>query len=332
MEESLISILEGLPTIVLFIIIILSLNSLGKGADMLVDEAVKLSVRWGISKMVIGATIVSLGTTIPEMTVSVAGSLAGNPGLALGNGVGSIITNTTLIIGVASLFGNLKVERQIIDRQGRIQLISAIVLVLISLPFINSSIINKTMGYFFILLLIGYMVLTVYWSKKNEAEYDDSYVEDDEPISKQLVLLILGIILVIISSKILIPTVEIAAVRIGIPQAVVAATLVAFGTSVPELMTSITAVKKGYGELAIGNVVGANILNVLFVVGISASVSQTGLLVPDIFYRLQYPTMLISLVSLHIFARSKEKEITKRNGLFLVLIYFIYLILNYIML
>lgn len=331
MEESLISILETLPTIVLLVIVILSLNFLGKGADLLVEQAVKLSVRWGISKMVVGATIVSLGTTIPEMTVSVAGSLAGNPGLAIGNGVGSIITNTSLIIGLASLLGNLKVEKQIINRQGRIQLLSVILLVAISLPFVNNKIITNTMGYLFTLLLFAYIVITVYWSKKAEVEYDDSYEDDDEPVSKQLILLMAGLALVIVSSKVLIPSVEIAAIRIGIPQGVVAATLVAFGTSVPELMTAITAVKKGYGELAIGNVVGANILNVLFVVGISASVSQDGLLVPDLFYRLQFPVMLLGVVSFHIFARSKEEKITRRNGLFLLSIYFIYLILNYFM-
>ena len=133
----------------------------------------------------------------------------------------------------------------------------------------------------------------------------------------------------VVSSKLLIPTVEITAVRVGIPQSVIAATLVAFGTSLPELVTVVTAVRKGHGELGIGNIVGADILNVLFVVGSAASVTAGGLAVPADFYKLQIPVMLIILVVFRLFSIGKKGRIGKPAGLILLGIYIIYIVLNY---
>lgn len=123
MDEILYEFLYNIPIVFLLVVIFLSLNFLSKGADLLVDEAVKISVSLGISKMLIGATIVSLGTTIPEMTVSTAGALKGNADLALGNAVGSIITNTALIVGIISVLGSVFVDKSLMKKQGSIQLI-----------------------------------------------------------------------------------------------------------------------------------------------------------------------------------------------------------------
>jgi cation:H+ antiporter len=127
----------------------------------------------------------------------------------------------------------------------------------------------------------------------------------------------------------LIPAVEITAIRVGIPQAIIAATLVAFGTSLPELVTAITAVRKGHGELAIGNIIGADILNVLFVVGSSAAVTAGGLHVPSSFFKLQIPTMLLVLIIFRLFSVNKKMVINKKEGLLLFSFYVIYLILNF---
>jgi len=123
--------------------------------------------------------------------------------------------------------------------------------------------------------------------------------------------------------------VETIAIRISIPQSVIAATLVAFGTSLPELVTAITAVRKGHGEIAVGNIIGADILNVLFVVGTSAAVTKGGLNVPSNFYKLQFPAMIIILGAFRMFSKNSDANITKKEGFFLLSIYVIYLILNY---
>lgn len=134
--------------------------------------------------------------------------------------------------------------------------------------------------------------------------------------------------LLIVSSRILIPAVEITAFRVGIPQAIIAATLVAFGTSLPELVTAITSVRKGHGELAVGNIVGANILNILFVVGGAASVSNGGLSVSNSFYQLQMPTMIVVLALFYFLSRNAKNVIGKKEGIVLSISYCCYLMLN----
>ena len=125
--------------IVAIVALLISLYTVGKGADILVDNAVSLSLQWGIPKMVLGATLVSLGTTVPEASVSVAAAIQGNPDLSLGNAIGSIIVDTGLIIGIAALLGNLPIDAMLVKRQGKLQFIFAMLLALVSLPFFSSS-------------------------------------------------------------------------------------------------------------------------------------------------------------------------------------------------
>lgn len=325
--------LLSFSSIFLFITIAAMLFILSKGADILVDQACSLSVRWGIPKIIIGATIVSLGTTLPEATVSVLAAINGNPDLALGNAIGSIIADTGLIIGISALIGRLPIDSIIINRQGKIQFLSGILLAIVCLPFFskdNVGNISQWVGWIFILLLIIYIFISIKWAKNTESTEKDNIAQEKSPIIIQLLKMLLGLFLVIISSKILIPAVGITATRVGIPQSVIAATLVAFGTSLPELVTAITAVRKGHGELAVGNIVGADILNVLFVIGSAASVTKGGLLVPSNFYKLQIPTMLIILFAFRLFSKNKNDTITKKEGVFLFAIYIIYIILNYL--
>lgn len=329
MDQMIYGILNNIPTIALVGVIAISLYVLGKGADMLVDEAIGLSARWGIPKVIVGATIVSLGTTIPEVTVSVMAALKGNPDMALGNAIGSIITNTALILGLCSLIGHLPVNRKLAGRQGVIQIALAVLLSVLSLPIFSNTgegKITQAMGFLFVGILIFYIVISIRAAKGSEIKEE---ADNLKPLHMQALIMILGLFLVILSSKTLIPSVEIVAIRVGIPQSVVAATLVAFGTSLPELITSITAVRKGHGELAVGNIAGANILNILFVIGLSAAVTPAGLSVPVIFYKLQIPTMLIALVLFFISSRSKDEKINKLEGSALLGLYVIYLILNY---
>lgn len=332
MEALLLNFFESLPTILLVLIAAASFFTLGKGADMLVDEAVSLSVHWGIPKMVIGATIVSLGTTLPEATVSVLAAIQGNPDLALGNAIGSIIADTGLILGIAALIGTLPVDPTTINRQGYIQIGAAVLLTILSLPFFSKGsqgVIYQWMGFVLLALLVLYIYISIKWAKNSSATLDDEFHEEKSPIFLQLLKLFFGVTVVIISSKILIPSVEITAIRMGIPQSVIAATIVAFGTSLPELMTAISSVRKGHGELAVGNIIGADILNVLFVVGAAAAVTSKGLTVPINFFYLQIPTMLIILLVFRYFAKSRENQINKKEGFILLSLYLIYLILNF---
>jgi len=330
MEVLLHGLLNSFPTIGLVAVIAFALFTLSKGADIFVDEAVSLSVHFGIPKMIIGATIVSLGTTLPEASVSVMAAINGNPDLALGNAMGSIIVDTGLIIGLASLLGHLPVDQHTIDRQGRVQWLAVVLLALVSLPFFSTTgvgNIHQWMGWLFLAILAAYIYISIKWSKADHKEVED-IEEQKTPLMLQLLKLTVGVGIIIVSSKVLIPAVEIGAHRVGIPQSIIAATLVAFGTSLPELVTAVTAVRKGHGELAIGNIVGADILNVLFVVGSAAAVTKGGLLVPTEFFKLQIPTMLLIVTAFRVFAKGNDHQINKKEGSFLIIVYLIYLVLK----
>ncbi len=332
MEAIIHSYISSFPTFILILLIAITFYTLSKGADILVDEAVNLSLRWGVPKMVIGSTIVTLGTVLPETTVSVLAAINGNPDLTLGNAVGSIIVDTSLIIGIAAILGHLPVDQMIMKRHGMIQLVAGILLAIVTLPFWsggNSGKVSQMVGVLFLVLLIIYMFISLKWAKNSRID-EVEQTEKGTPLIFLLLKLVAGFFLVIISSMILIPSIEITAIRIGMPQSIVAATLVAFGTSLPELITAITSVKKGHGELAIGNVVGDGIFNVFFVTGAAASVTKGGLEVPVIFNLFHIPTMLIALFIFNFFARRKKNYISRNEGIILVIIYLTYLVLNYI--
>ncbi|PKM54573.1 MAG: sodium:calcium antiporter [Firmicutes bacterium HGW-Firmicutes-5] len=331
MEELYVQLLETLPTIVLILIAAISLVILSKSADFLVDEAVSLSIQWGIPKSIIGATIVSLGTTLPEASVSVLAAIQGNPDLALGNGVGSIIADTGLILGLAAIIGYLPIDQKTLNRQGRIQIGSALLLVLFALPIFgrnNQGIIHQWMGFALLILLFVYMYMMIRWARNGNEVFEKLNVVKS-PVIFQVAKLLFAISMVILSSKLLIPSIELTAIRFGIPQSIIAATLVAFGTSLPELTTAIAAVRKGHGELAVGNIIGADILNVLFVIGAAAAVTSNGLAVDSSFYQLQFPAMIIILLAFRQFARSKDHSISRKEGMVLVALYLSYLILSY---
>ncbi len=337
MEEIITNFLTSSHVIVPVIALLVSLYTVGKGADILVDNAVSLSIQWGVPKMILGATLVSLGTTVPEASVSVAAAIQGNPDLSLGNAIGSIIVDTGLIIGIASLLGTLPVDAMLVKRQGRLQFVFALLLAIVCLPFFSTGgkgRIYQWVGFVFVALLCAYMYLSFMWAKNATKTKETADGEEDEGgghWAVKLLLMFLGIAVVVFSSKVLIPSVAIVARRIGIPQSIIAATLVAFGTSVPELVTAITSVRKGAGELAVGNVVGADILNVLFVLGLSAAVTPQGIEVPTYFYYLQIPAMLTVLLVFRFCSTRKTGHIGKIGGAILFGTYMVYLALNFVL-
>ncbi len=329
MDELLTNLIQSIPAgaggfIILFGMILATLYVLGKGADILVDEAVLLSVKWGIPKMIIGATIVSLGTTLPEVTVSVLSALKGSAGLAMGNAVGSVICNTGLILGTSSLIAPLPFKKNVVSKPNLILCGSAILLILCS--FVFKGRVPQYIGFVFIVLLALYLVWTIKSVKTSSSEEEESA---DSSTLVIILKLILGVVLVVLSSKILIPTVQETALRCKIPETVIAATLVAFGTSLPELITGITSAKKGHGDLAIGNVIGANILNILFVVGASASVTRGGLAVEKNFFYLLYPSMLFMLLVLLLTLKFSKDSLKRGVGLILLLAYLAVTVLSY---
>ena len=217
------------------------------------------------------------------------------------------------------------------SHQGWLQLASGFLLVGACIPYSSLNTIfteggnlPQFMGFVFLALLALYIWFTIRWAKTDpdEKELMEQEVQEDHSKPIFMVLkLIAGIAIVILASQVLIPTVEVSAVRMGIPDAIIAATLVAFGTSTPELVTAVTAARKGHGGLAVGNIIGADILNVLFVAGASAAVTKGGLDAPPDFFKFLFPAMLAILITFRVGVFLSGKEMKKGFGIVLLLIY-----------
>ncbi len=339
MDSALQHLVANLHGGLLALLIVVTLVILAKAADLMVDEAVVLSERSGIPKVVIGATIVSLGTTCPEAAVSVLAALQGSPALALGNAVGSVICDTGLILGLACLVAPLQLDRRILNRQGWIQIGSAFTLILACFPwgdpaaaFQSGGHLPRWVGFAFLAMLAAYIVQSIRWAR---AETNDFFVQEHEkdmgastPI---IALKMLGsLALVVGSATVLIPAVEEAARRMQVPESIIAATMVAFGTSLPELVTALTAARRGHGELAVGNVVGADILNVLFVSGAAAAVTPGGLQAAPHFFLVLFPIMFFVLLVFRIGIFFSGDSMRKPFGFVLLAAYAVYLIVGYL--
>ena len=325
-----------LSTTILLIIIAICIALLSKGADWMIDGVVDLAQRTGLPKIVIGATVVSLGTTLPEAFVSVMAAYMGNPGLALGNGVGSIIADTGLIFGLTCVLVAVPVNRYILNRTGWVQVGSATLLVVISVvvllntPPESEPMLRRWVGLFFLCLLAVYLYVTYLWAKQSEGMTQ----EEDEQEQQELMglglcwlLVVGGLLLVVIGARVLVPSASEIAYRFGVPEDVIAATMVAFGTSLPELMTAIAAVRKGHPEITVGNIVGADVLNVLFVIGAAAAAAP--LAIPSNFFYFHFPAMLIILYSFRVFISMNKTEFHRWQGIWLLGIYVTYVFLQY---
>jgi cation:H+ antiporter len=338
MDEILEQFVANLHGGLLAMMIIASLAVLAKAADWLVDEAVVLSERSGIPKVIVGATIVSLGTTSPEAAVSVLAALDGSPGLALGNAVGSVICDTGLILGIACLIAPLKLDRSVVNRQGWIQLGSAVALILACFPWSSPETVFETggnlsrwAGVAFLLALVVYIWLSIRWTRAELVNAVLAEHEEDIAAATPVVIakLLGALVLVVGSATALIPAVEEAARRMDVPDSIIAATMVAFGTSLPELVTAVAAARRGHGELAVGNVIGADILNVLFVSGAAAAVTAGGLEAGPRFFALLFPVMMFVLLVFRIGVVFSGSAMRKPFGFALLAAYAVYLVLGY---
>jgi len=338
-EEALAEMIQHLVEInmlYLFGVMLVAIIVLGKSADWMVEKAVTLSLRTGMPKVIVGATIVSVGTTFPEAVVSVLAALNGNPDIALGNAVGSVICDAGLILGTACLIAPLPLNKKVVNRQGWVQFGAGVLLVLFCLPYTDLGNVFETKatlpqwaGFILVSGLVVYMIWSVRLAKLADPDELDEEAEDDSPVAILVGSILVGSLFVVASSVTLIEATKILATEAGIPEAVIASTLVAFGTSLPELVTAVTAARKGQGELAVGNVIGADILNVLFVAGAAAAITKEGLVAEPIFFKLQFPAMLIILLCFRIgiFA-AKDGKLSRPFGAFLVTVYVIYGVLN----
>ncbi|MDA0235168.1 MAG: calcium/sodium antiporter [Proteobacteria bacterium] len=261
----------------------LGLTVLVVGADVLVRGASRLAVSFGVSPLVVGLTVVAFGTSAPEMAVSVGSALAGSPDLALGNVVGSNICNVLLILGISALITPLLVDEQIIRQEIPIMIgVSALLVVMAldgHLGLVESIVLFA--------LVIAYTVFLIVQSRRASKAVQEEFGTDlptsawDRHWAVQVGLIATGLVMLIVGADWLVEAAVAFARAFGVSDLVVGLTVVAVGTSMPEIATSIVAAMRGQRDIAVGNVVGSNIFNILAVLGASGIASGTGLPVSE---------------------------------------------------
>ncbi len=262
------------------------------GADLLVRGAARLAANFGIPALVIGLTVVAFGTSAPELAVSIKAAFSGQAELAIANAVGSNIFNVLFILGVAAVISPLVISRQLIRQDVPVMVGVSIIAVLMTM---NGSI-NKMEAAILTLGLIGYTAFLFVQGKKQGTDVGDAEVDEmlktKAPTWQNLLLLVGGLILLVTGARWLVQSAVEIASAMGVNEAVIGLTIVAAGTSLPEVMTSVVATLRGERDIAVGNVVGSNIFNILCVLGVSGLVSPTPLLAGEQLAQIDIPVML----------------------------------------
>ena len=305
---------EMLLMIFNFITLALSIVILAYSSDYFTEGAAKIARRFGVSKFIIGAVVIGFGTSSPELFTSVYASLSGTGGIAIGNVIGSNIANIGLILGLAAFIRAAAIRKKMEFING---IACFLLTVLGSILILQGYVVSRLDG---ILLLLAF-AFYIFYSIKNPANsiHTPDATEDARMAGVHVVFGLAG---VLIGSVLLVNSAAAIAHALGIPESVIGLTLVAFGTSVPELAVSLVAAKKGYFTMVVGNVVGSNIFNILLVLG-AAAVASPILVDSPIAFR-STPMMLIVTALMLIFMRTGWK-ITRAEGLVLLLFYGVFL-------
>lgn len=308
-----------------YILLIVGFALLIKGADLFVDGSSNIAKLLRVPSILIGLTIVAFGTSSPEATVSIIAALEGSADVSLGNVVGSNIFNITLVVGVAAFLYPLRVESETIRKEIPFTLLaSAALLILmsdISLQGSTSNLLTRSDGFIFLLFLSIFMYYIIELGLKSRKDTAGDPVPENIKWGKNIVITVLGLAAIIFGGNLVVKNGTEIAYSLGMSETLVGLTIIAIGTSLPELVTSISAALKKESEIALGNIVGSNIFNILFVLGASATISP--LAVNDKIF-MDVILMIVLTIVLLIFSRTNFK-IGKREGAVLGVAYIIYM-------
>lgn len=299
-------------------LLIVGFVMLTKGADWFVDGSSALAFRLGIPQLVIGLTIVAMGTSAPEAAVSITSALKGNEGITVGNVVGSNIMNILLILGIASVIVPLAVQKS--TRMIEIPYMIAITVLFGVLGYTGEMVTRVEGGILWIAFLIylGYLL----WMAKKGKE-DNESDEKQKSLPVQLLMILAGLICIVLGSDFVVDGATEIAKVIGISERIIGLTIVAFGTSLPELVTSIAAARRGNADIAIGNIVGSNVFNILFVAGTSALISP---IVFESKFVLDTAVATATAVLLLVCVCNKESKLKRSGGIIMLAAYAAYFV------
>ena len=311
------------------LLIVLGFVLLIKGADFLVDGASSVAKKFHIPEIVIGLTIVSIGTSMPELFVSTTSALQGSADMSIGNIIGSNICNLLLILGLSAVISPVKFQKS--TRNIEIPMCFAITVVFMVLANLG-KIISFADSIILLVLFVGFLGYTLYVAKKGQAEAAETeeceQEEQNGSMLKNIFLIVIGIVALKLGGDFTVNNAVVIAQTLGISEKVIGLTILAIGTSLPELVTSVVAAVKGNDDIAIGNIIGSNIFNMLMIIGVTAFITP---LAYNVTYNVQLIILLFALILLEVFAFTKPKDnMTRSNGIVYVALYAVYMIMLFI--
>ena len=314
-----------LKTIFLFIFGLLLLI---KGGDVFVDNAVIIAKKFHLPELLIGATVVSIGTTLPEVMVSATGALEGNGAIAYGNAIGSIICNTALISAITIAVAPSFVNKKDLILPSCFFAVATLIYCFISY---TTGYFSRTTGIILVGLFIIYMVLQIRTALKDNTQNSQSEETDNILIRRPIVLIIIGAILIAFGARLLVDNGIKLATILGVPDSVIGLTFVALGTSLPELITAIQSLIKGHGLLSLGNIIGANLFNLILVSGLAITLNPFAIPSTKLLFGynssliLDIPVM-ISVMSILLIPAFIKGKLYRWQGILLMCIYALFII------
>ena len=309
--------------IVDLMLLILGFALLIKGSDILVDGASNVAQKFNIPTIIIGLTIVAIGTSMPELMVSVTSAIEGHSDISLGNIIGSNISNLFLILGVCAIIKPLTFKKETRIIESPFTIFITVLLLLLCINEGNNTI-TKIEAMILLSLCVIFIIYNIIMAKKGN-EFDKEIVLDESKDSmiKASIKIILGIVALKFGGDFVVNGASSLAGRIGITEKMISLTIVAFSTSLPELITSITATRKGQVDMAIGNIVGSQIFNILLIIGVS-SVLHPITYSPS--YNIDFIVLIIGTILFALFPYiGKKDEMTRKNGIIFLMIYILYM-------
>lgn len=334
-----------MDTVIDILLLVIGFVFLIKGADVFVDGSSHIAKRLKVPSIIVGLTIVAMGTSFPEMSVSITASIKNENAMALSNAVGSNIFNLLIVLGVCAIVSrSVKVDKSVMKKEFPLSIAVSALLLIFSLSFAevsrnigvgfsgfrgifntkNGGVMVGGIGHIegIILLIIFAVYIAMSVSAVKKGKVADEETGEIMPVFKSVLFIIAGAVLICIGGDIVVDRATNIALAAGISETLVGLTIVALGTSLPELVTSIVAARKGETDLAVGNVVGSNIFNIMFVLGVAAAISPVAIIAESV-----VDIIVLIVVSIIALALCKSSnKLTRREGTVMVSIYIAYLI------
>ena len=314
------------------LLIVIGFILLVKGADLLVKAATSIAKKFGLSEMLIGLTVVAIGTSLPEIFITITSSIDGHSDLIIGNAIGSCICNFLFVIGISTLVRSVKFDRRIIKRHLPISIIAMLLILFLgnTTKLGETHIIDRWQGVILLLCTIAYIIYTIYEEKKlKNKQIDDEIIKDVESkeiksIFTIIIFLILGILGLKFGSDFVVDNSILIAGRLGLSESFIGMTVVAIGTALPEIITGIISARRNETDLLLGNITGSNILNLCLLIGLGAVINPLR-------FTTDFNISILILISVTVYLQiiatiNKNNELDRKRGILLIIVYIVYIL------